>query len=38
MTRLRLVLKDPARLDIKALQALDGMQGVVEKKAVRHKS
>ncbi|WP_281790664.1 PTS transporter subunit EIIB [Faecalibaculum rodentium] len=29
MTRLRLILKDPARADIKALQALDGMQGVV---------
>ncbi|WP_354022685.1 PTS transporter subunit EIIB [Faecalibaculum rodentium] len=32
MTRLRLVLKDPARADIKALQVLDGMRGVVEKR------
>ncbi len=31
MTRLRLVLKDPAKADTKALQALDGVQGVVEK-------
>lgn len=29
MARLRLVFKDSAKADIKALQALDGVQGVV---------
>ncbi|WP_276958109.1 PTS transporter subunit EIIB [Faecalibaculum rodentium] len=38
MTRLRLILKDPARADIKAMQALDGVQGGLGKKVVRHKS
>lgn len=31
MTRLRLVLKDPSKVDKAALNAMDGVQGVVEK-------